>query len=434
MSGLLDDDGDEPDDNDAQDDLLGGADDGLMGDDMGFPDDGDDEADDDELSYRLDEIEKEVDSLGNKVETVRGENEKISDSIESVERNVDRLVDMYEIVTQGINPFVEDQQIGNAFESATEQGAFGGGNDPEDDIDEDIMNSDAEDFLDDDPALEEEDETDEFGDPLEDDADAFDDDALEDEEFDSIDDEFDEAETVADEPGDAAGESEPEPELEPEPEPKPESASDGDGDDFEAALEADADPADERAASFEAQVADDEPAAEPTGENGEFGEPPYLVRHPSRPDAELATIEWLRYLIETAGRDDAARTIAYYESIGWISSGVETYLQSMLDGFGEVPIDGDAIEPRSVLRPDEHKRSLQYIACIATPEKQPALLSDEGGETAEPVVPSETVDADGDTDATDAIGADDHREQGPDGEESDETGSAGDDAVEVTVE
>ncbi|WP_120245073.1 FlaD/FlaE family flagellar protein [Halopiger aswanensis] len=383
---ILDGDDDELEDESADDDLLGGADDGLMGGEMGFADDDDGGSDDEELSYRLDEIEKEIDSLEGQVETVRGENEKISDSIQTVERNVDRLVDMYEIVTQGINPFVGDQEIGDAFETATGDGGVFGGDDPADDIDDDITNAEAEDFLDDD--LEEDDDEDDFvadefdeggeiDDPLEEDEDGFDDssedEALEDDPFaDEFDDGseddgelgFDEEdEELADENDDLELEEEA---ADPEPEPIQTEVV-----------------ADQTTDTEDTTQTGSETAA--LGENGEMGDPPYLVRHPSRTDAELVTIEWLQYLIETAGMDGAARTIAYYESIDWISDPVETYLQSLLNGFSDAPVADDEIEPRSVLTTDEHKRSLQYIANIATPEKATEL-------SIEPPVEADTAD------------------------------------------
>ncbi|MXV61803.1 flagella protein [Natronorubrum sp. JWXQ-INN-674] len=377
FSGLGDaDDADDEPDDDA-DDLLGGADDGLMGEGM-MDDAGDDGDSDEELTYRLDEVEKEIDSLGNKVETVRGENEQISESITTVERNVDKLVEMYEIVTQGINPFVGDQELGNAFEHAADQSnVFGGGDDPEDEIDEDIANAEAEDFLADD--LEDDDPEDAFDDEPGADADeTFDDepipedDLLEDDPEDDLTDELNDldddteaefadmatAETDVDDPADLALEEEP---------------SD-DGDDTAIAAEPDTD----------TTAPIDEPAADAV--NGEIGDPPYLVRHPSRNDAEIATLEWMDFLVETGGVSGAAQTVAYYESVGWISPGIETYLQSMLNGFGDESAESDTDrdrdadadpEPRSVLSKAEHKRSLQYIARIATPEREPSILAAE---------------------------------------------------------
>ncbi|MEY7851708.1 FlaD/FlaE family flagellar protein [Natrarchaeobius sp. A-rgal3] len=431
MSGLLDE--DELDDGDEEaDDLLAG--DGLMGDDELVGDDMDEGDDsDDELAYRLSEVEKEVDSLQNKVETVRGENEKISDSISSVEQNVDKLVDLYEIVTQGINPFVGDQEIGNAFENATD-GGFGATDDPGDEIDEEISQASAEDFLDGD--LEDEDDDDPFGEGLEaEDDDPLDDeftdeDPLEGEDDDPLDDEFTDEDPLEGEDADPleaefadddlpgedngaedesepdAGEQSPEEKLDeflaPDEEAGP-SADDPFGDEPDEAADDDpfADPdgndelegggdtlesgrsddssdtlgteaSDDSRAEF---AADGEAAALEDTVNGEIGEPPYLVRHPSRPDAEVLTLELIQYLVEEAGIDGAARTIAYYRSIGWISEPVESYFHRLLNGFGDgsTSIDGDP-EPRSSLTTAEHKRCLEYVGAIATPEKQSTSL------------------------------------------------------------
>ncbi len=337
---------DESNDMSGGDDLMGGADDGLMGDETMFAED-EDEDSEMELSYQLDEIEKEVDSLENKVETVRGENEQISDSISTVEKNVDKLVDLYEIVTEGVNPFAADQEIGNAFD--TEQGGIFGDDDDDlgGEIDDEIVDAEANDFLDDDIEADE-DEDDGFGDEFDEDGsledDAFADDGLEDDEF---------SETLGDD----------------------EDAS-GDDDEIEtSALEDDL-----------SEETDPDPSAQSAvdgidlGENGQVGDPPYLATQPSRSDAELVTIEWLTFLVETVGVPGAAQTLAYYESVGWISSPVETYLQSMLNGFGDDSQPATEIasdpEPRSVLETDEHKRSLQYIAWIATPEQAPELVTE----------------------------------------------------------
>ncbi|MDJ1432165.1 FlaD/FlaE family flagellar protein [Halostagnicola sp. A-GB9-2] len=340
---------DESDDVSGGDDLMGGADDGLMGDETMFADDEDDDSEM-EITYQLDEIEKEVESLENKVETVRGENEQISDSITTVEKNVDKLVDLYEIVTEGVNPFAADQEIGNAFD--TEEGGMFGGDDDDlgGEIDEEIVDAEANDFLDDE--IEDEDEDDGFGDEFDEDGsledDEFTDDGLEDDAF---------SDTLGDDEDASGDDSELDDEIE------------------TSALEDDV--------SEETQP---DPSAQSAvngidiGENGQVGDPPYLAVQPSRSDAELVTIEWLTFLVETVGVPGAAQTIAYYESVGWISPPVETYLQSMLNGFGDDSQPATEIasdpEPKSVLETDEHKQSLQYIAWIATPEQAPELLTD----------------------------------------------------------
>ncbi|SFS65121.1 FlaD/FlaE family flagellar protein [Halostagnicola kamekurae] len=347
--------GEDESDTQSGDDLMGGADEGLMGDDAMFAED-EDEDSEMEITYKLDEIEKEVDSLENQVETVRSENERISDSISTVERNVDKLVDLYEIVTEGVNPFAADQEIGNAFD--TDGGIF---TDDDDDlgeaIDDDLVDAEADEFLDDEIADDEDDET--FGDEFDDDG-SFED-GIEDDEFGADPDDAFEDESVDEE--------------------------------TTVPLELDDDTADGDLAASD-DVGSDEPDrsavdALALGENGEVGDPPYLATQPSRNDAELMTIEWLDFLVETVGVSGAAQTLAYYESVGWISAPVETYLQSMLNGFGDDSQPATELatdpEPRSVLETDEHKRSLQYIAWIATPEQAPELLVDSTPEDALPI-------------------------------------------------
>ncbi|KDE59548.1 hypothetical protein EL22_20530 [Halostagnicola sp. A56] len=344
--------GEESDEQSGGDDLMGGADEGLMGDEAMFADDDNDEDSEMELTYQLDEIEKEVESLENKVETVRGENEKISDSISTVERNVDKLVDLYEIVTEGVNPFAADQEIGNAFD--TDGGIFA---DDDDDlgeaIDDEIVDAEADEFLDDEIADDADEET--FGDEFDEDG-SFED-GSEDDEFDATTDDALEDESIDDETTIPL-------EFDEDDTPVDGTPNEGTPDDTE-------------------DAGTDEPArsaVDALGKNGEVGEPPYLATQPSRNDAELLTIEWLDFLVETVGVSGAAQTLAYYESVGWISAPVESYLQSMLNGFGDDSRPATELaadpEPRSVLETDEHKRSLQYIAWIATPEQAPDLRVD----------------------------------------------------------
>ncbi|ARS88965.1 FlaD/FlaE family flagellar protein [Natrarchaeobaculum aegyptiacum] len=378
---------DESDDDSGEDDLLGGADDGLMGDDL-FGDDDTSSSDEDELNYQLDEIEKEVDSLSGRIETVRGENEQISDSIQTVERNVDKLVDLYEIVTHGINPFVGDQEIGDAFETATGQAGLIG-NDPDDAIDEEIASAEAEDFLDDDMPFED-DDTDDFGTDFEDDPDtgADADAPLEDDEFadgDVIDDEPDFAEEDALEPDDGDGADHEDEVVDDEDDltrflPDEDEESDAvETDSFDGSVD---DSFDEGESVDDASM--DRATVHTGSDHGGVETTPYLGTHPSGYAAEITTLEWLEFLVETAGVEGAAQTVAYYRSVGWISEAVETYLHRLLAGFGDEgtlpPTDPD---PQSILRTDDHKRSLQYISQIATPEKQARLVNATGGEVVE---------------------------------------------------
>ncbi|WP_299331420.1 FlaD/FlaE family flagellar protein [Haloplanus sp.] len=141
---------------DGADDFGGddGFDDGFD-DGLGFDDDGEGGgAATAELEGRIDEMENEVASLSSTVSTIRSENEEISNTVEDVEENVRKLLDIYEMVTRGVNPFVDDVQGGAGG------GLDGGGgslglfdddeDDPDEDLDDDIAGAEAEEFFDDD--------------------------------------------------------------------------------------------------------------------------------------------------------------------------------------------------------------------------------------------------------------------------------------------
>lgn len=87
---------------------------------------------------------------------------------------------------------------------------------------------------------------------------------------------------------------------------------------------------------------------------------PYLERIPDGYDAELSVMEWIRSLVETAGYDATLDALAYYESIGWISTGVKHTLEEHA-----ATIAGSAAAGDHTLTLDDHRRSLRAIARIA---------------------------------------------------------------------
>ena len=215
----------------------GGGDDGLgdLGDmsGMGESDDpfGEDDGDNQvtELANRVDELEGEVANLSSTVNTVRSENEEISEQVDDIAEDVRNLLDIYEMVTRGINPFV-DEGAGMGGEAADASfGLFDDDGDQQeeaDDLDEDIAEADAEGFFDEELAeedpIEEPDDGAFADDESEDDEDgaddAFGDDEFGDGEFGEMDDEFGEMDDefgdgefgeMDDEFGDDAGDDEP---------------------------------------------------------------------------------------------------------------------------------------------------------------------------------------------------------------------------------
>ncbi|SFC71745.1 Flagella accessory protein C (FlaC) [Halobiforma haloterrestris] len=163
-------------DDDGGDDFL--EDEGLGGgDEMSLDEVEDDGGVSSELEARIEEMENDVGSLSSTVNTVQSENEKISDSLEEIEEDIRKLLEVYEMVTQGVNPFVEGDSLSESFDGgggggmAAGTGEFGGqslfdGGDEgggDEDMDEDIADAEAEEFLDE-SIIEDDDGGDDFDD------------------------------------------------------------------------------------------------------------------------------------------------------------------------------------------------------------------------------------------------------------------------------
>ena len=419
---------DDESDADDGDDMGGG---GLMGDDgggddlggLGGLDDGDDMdgfgdgefgdmedatgPDTDELEHRLDELENEVGSLSSTVNTVRTENESISESVDEVQENVRKLLDIYEMVTRGVNPFADDVDAGMGGGSGMGDDSFGlfddeGGEDEGEDIDDDVVNADAEGFFDEDlveddgMAMDEEMSIDEGGDVFDDD---LDDDGEFDEEFEeaddmSVDDGLDMDDENSDddseggksfaelkdeyESGDAEWaegedllEDDGENLLEDDDTPEGDGfdADEGDLEDddlFDEVIEGDEDGGTEavEVAPEPEPVAEPEPEPEPasdataqasetdTSDDGK----PYLATMPEGFAADMILIEWLEFLTSQAGYRETSRAIDYYETIGWIDQSVADDLAEYLRGFDDIADSGDG------LTIDHHTESLRYIS------------------------------------------------------------------------
>ena len=116
-----------------------------------FDDFGEDDGESSDLEPRLNELENEVAGISSTMGTVRSENEAISGTVEDIEDNVRKLLEIYEMVTRGVNPFVDEVEgaagVGGSF------GLFEGGNasdDGEGDLDPEVANAEADSFFDDD--------------------------------------------------------------------------------------------------------------------------------------------------------------------------------------------------------------------------------------------------------------------------------------------
>ncbi|USZ68127.1 fla cluster protein flaCE [Halorussus salilacus] len=323
-----------------------------------------------ELENRIDELENEVAEISSTVSTVRSENEQISAKVDDTEENVRKLLEIYEMVTRGVNPFVDDVQQGgmggDAFGAGGDgEGGFGlfdGDEDEEEsDLDGDVADAEAESFFDDDF----EDEDDEFDD--------FGEDAGDDLGFDDPDEgmggESLESEGASDEGGGQAGGST-FAELKEEYESGDADWAEGDGEaaepepDADVDAEVDPEPTTEDDGGFEfEEPAETEPVEPATTANSSgLDGKPYLAALPSGYVADLVVMEWLEFLVTEFGPQDAVRTITYYGDIGWISESVEEELLAYVGGFADVDeVDPEETGP-ATLAIDDHIQSLTFLS------------------------------------------------------------------------
>ncbi|GAB7009660.1 FlaD/FlaE family flagellar protein [Halorubrum trueperi] len=403
----------------------GGGDDFDDFDGMDEWDDGFDDGDGggsstDELENRLDDLENEVASLSSTVSTVRSENEEISAAVDDIEEDVRNLLDIYEMVTRGINPFVDDS---SGFDSVNGggEGSFGLFDDDEeeteseDDLDEDVANADADGFFDDDllddDFEEDEDEDDGFdeldegmdgehtddGDPADassetaaaDDGDDMNDDGksfseLKEEydagEADWADEEGSDADVPADEDpfegGDGSFDDTPGDETDPF-ENGDDSFDDNLGvddgvDAFDEGMST-AGPAENGHEPDPQSGRGQRPGGDPAEASGDGFEyvreddlsgtrgKPYLTELPGDYVGDLLVMEWLEFLVSESDVTDAVRAINYYERIEWVGPAAAARLRDFLSGFGT--IDRNIVDRSGTDRlvREHHTRSLRYV-------------------------------------------------------------------------
>lgn len=287
-----------------------------------------------------------------------------------------------------MNPFVDESDMGDGFNSGTigdgSMGLFGDEDEEErSEIDSSVADASADEFFDD----EFEDETDEFED--------FDDGGVDDEfegSFDSdeadignLDDDLDE-DVVDDGSGGEGGKSFEELKAEYD-------SGEAEWDETDSRADSDADESSEMtddgldggevgdeldgvsvgeshgALDEGRDAATEDGAAEPSTSGTRSpidGGKPYLETLPPGYVADIVVMDWLEYLVEEAGVDGAAQTIAYYETIGWLDGAAADTLQTFLNGFGS-EVEADP-EPQSSLTVEHHNASLRYISRIANPD------------------------------------------------------------------
>jgi len=400
---------------------MGGMDD--FGDDMGGFDDGGDfgggDVDPDtiaDMEDRISELENQVSSVTSEMNTVREENKQIGETVEELDETSRKLLDIYEMVTRGINPFVDDAREMGGLEGDGAFGLFEMEEETEDDLDTEVASADAEAFFDEDfgdldenqdeaeLAAEDELAEEEHEDPAaeldEDEGDAatggssFDDLKAEYEENDGWDDvegddeeEDDAGEATPNEEADLDGESdeglggEPEDvldeeysgeEVETDEELFESEAVEQSSGAAEPAVDETADsPATSREAEVQTRGTDG--SERPSARHGSAGDGDvYLSALPARYTAESVVLEWTRFLVETGGAIGAARALRQYRSQGWITRDVE---RTMSEHVRNAATATETERPQD-LRVEHHKESLTYISRLAGDVDEARLLEE----------------------------------------------------------
>ncbi|WP_411963131.1 flagella accessory protein C [Haloferax sp. YSMS24] len=405
-------------------------DDGFDDDDFGGFDDGNNE-EIAELEDRVGELENEVSAISSGMNTVREENKQIGGTVEELEDTIRKLLDIYEMVTRGINPFVDDAREMGGLDGGGSFGLFEAEAEDEEHLDPEVANAEAETFFDDDfgeldaetgeqeaeraaedelvdaeresPAegldseLEADDEPDDAGtaggasfDDLkqeyeesggwdEDEAELEDD--VAEESFEDVDseellDESPETDAVSEPDADqAVGDDDPEA-FEATAEPDETDDVEQTLDELEAEYASAAMAKDELSSDIEDADSDDEvvETTESTRTADEFvtttvvDSDAYLTQLPASYVAEVLVLEWVEHLVSVGGALGASRALRQYREQQWISRPVENQLNAHVGQVAAANDDEDDTE----LRIDDHQASLAFVSRLAedAPERR----------------------------------------------------------------
>ncbi|CQR50313.1 MULTISPECIES: FlaD/FlaE family flagellar protein [Haloferax] len=89
-------------------------------------------------------------------------------------------------------------------------------------------------------------------------------------------------------------------------------------------------------------------------------EKPYLRSLPDKYGAERVVFDWLEFLVLKGGFKRAMDALRYYQTVDWLTPGVEETLRDYLLGFS-----ADVDEPAD-LDVDDHLLSLVYVARLSS--------------------------------------------------------------------
>lgn len=371
-----------------------------------------------DLEDRVSDLENEVSATSSGMNTVREENKQIGETVEDLDDTIRKLLDIYEMVTRGINPFVDDAREMGGLEGGGSFGLFEAEEEAEEHLDPAVASADAESFFDEDfgeldadaaaeeaelaaeDELAENERTDpseilDEEDPIVDEGESssggssFEDLKAEYEE-DGWEDEEDEAEEAAVDDGpleadDLAAGDDDVPTTE---ELLGEEADDADGsadDADESHVSEDAEPAEESGESVEEtgpfEFTEPVPESEPepvepdataarSSQDASEDADVYLATLPASYVAESVALEWTQFLVSVGGAIGAARALRQYREQDWISRPVERQMNAHVRNAASATT---AEEPQD-LRVEHHKESLTYVSRLAVDVAEARLL------------------------------------------------------------
>lgn len=388
-----------------------------------------------ELEDRVSDLENELSSVSSGMNTVREENKQIGETVEDLDDTIRKLLDIYEMVTRGINPFVDDAREMGGLEGGGSFGIFEGEEEEDENLDPDVANAEAESFFDEDfgeldaeageaeAELAAEDELTEEerespADALDDGSEgessdggsggsSFDDLKSEYEEGDGWDDELDDGdaddeeadvpddspldeadlaaddggvptteELVGDAPsnGEADADADGNEESETYFEDDAESEPDATPDDQSQAFDFDHDAAEETSDRTARRPEPSQSRSRPqSGERADASDgPEYLTALPASYIAESVALEWTRFLVSVGGAIGAARALRQYREQEWISRRVERTMNAHVRNAASATATE---EPRD-LRVEHHKESLTYVSRLAGDVAEARLLEE----------------------------------------------------------
>lgn len=355
-------------------DLLGDVDD--QGDENEYGDLGGEETNQVEVERRIDELENDVASLSSKMGAIRSENEEVIQTVHDIEDNVRKLLDVYEMVTQGVNPFIDEPE--NVLEEGGSFRLFDTAGDAESRLERDphAAGDEQDHFFDDGSAM----EGNASDDAGEDEGDIHELAGTHDRQILS-----DLTGSSADNGGDAKTFDDLKSEYRGGTHGKEGATGDGEFS-GESASAMDVETREQEDANREGSNVDDDGEENPSDavdpipptesrmeadpsfggetEDGAREDKPYLDRLPSGYVAEMLVIEWLTYLRRHSSTSEALRALKYYETIDWIGGDAASSLQQYLTGLS-TDDESAAADGGTQLTIDHHTTSLNYIGQLS---------------------------------------------------------------------